>query len=157
MGKYSEVIKGLKPLATPRSKRVEKLRTEIQIRSAVELARTYAMLRKKKDEVEATLSEVNETLEAISSLLVPAFIDEGVTSLRILETGQSVSVQFEPYAAVIDKDAHRRWAIANGLENSLALPWMTTNALTKERLLNGEPEPAGVQAFVATKLVLRQK
>lgn len=37
-----------------------------------------------------------------------------------------------------------------GLANKMALAWGTTNALTKERLLAGEPEPPGVSVWAKT-------
>lgn len=43
-----------------------------------------------------------------------------------------------------------------GMTNKLMLPWATTNALTKERLLQGEPEPDGVTSWAKTTVRLGQ-
>jgi hypothetical protein len=70
-----------------------------------------------------------------------------------LDDGASVRVQYEPHATVVDREANRKWAIANGLENLLSLPWQTVNALTKESLLKGEPEPDGISVTSYPKIV----
>jgi hypothetical protein len=67
-----------------------------------------------------------------------------------------VGLQFEPYAVVKDKDAARLWAMANGFERTLQMPWQTLNAEVKERLLNGLAEPDGVVAHSKPKLVRRR-
>jgi hypothetical protein len=120
------------------------------------LARTYRLMRKMKEVFETQEKETNILIESVKDLCVTQFEMEG-TSLMRLDTGESVAVQYEPYAKVKDRDALRAWAMQSGLERSLMLPWQTLNALTKERLLKGEPEPAGVEAYASTKLVLRKK
>lgn len=122
---------------------------------ASDLARLYEELRGEVAGLEEKLSEANLRLEAHSQLLQDQYEIEGLTSLRLADGG-SVSLQYEPYAKVEDKEAFRQWCLHNGLEKSLALPWMSTNAITKERLLAGEPEPDGVSAQAKTKVVLRK-
>jgi hypothetical protein len=119
------------------------------------LAKEYEDLRAEVAGIEEQLSEANLRLEACSQMLQTQFEVEGLTSLR-LDSGQSVTVQYEPYAKVEDKEAFRQWCLRNGLETSLSLPWMTTNAITKERLLAYEPEPDGVVAQSKYKIVLRK-
>lgn len=121
---------------------------------AIGLSQDYERLRAEIDALEQQLSDSNLQLEAVSQLLVDHFEIEGVQSLR-LEDGKSVGVQYEPYAQVKDREAFRLWCISMGLEKSMMLPWQTTNALTKERLLAGESEPDGVTAHAKTKIVLR--
>lgn len=100
-----------------------------------------------------------------------------------LASGVTIAVQREPAAKVEDKEAFRRWCVAppdvcmicggdderhhegdgldhpfkpgGGLEKALQLWPATMNALTKERLLAGEPEPDGVRAFFITKIIRR--
>jgi hypothetical protein len=74
-----------------------------------------------------------------------------------LQSGASISVQPEPKCKVEDKEAFRKWCIANGLENSLQLWPSTMESLSKERLLNGLAVPDGIRAFVRNKIVWRKE
>lgn len=124
------------------------------IPSPAELAKLYANLRRQKDLHEEREKEINLRLEAVSQLLTESYEASNIHVVG-LKDGASVSLQVEPHAVVKDKEAFRLWCIAQGLERSLALPWQTTNSLTKEHLLAGEPEPDGVEAHSRAKLVLR--
>lgn len=134
---------------------VKELATPLGPPVGSDFAYRYTELRAQKEEIEEQLSAINLQIEAINQLIVDQFESEGVSSVR-LSTGASVSVQYEPSAQVVDKEAFRLWCLAQGLERSMVLPWMTTNAITKERLLAGDPEPEGVKAHAKTKLVLRK-
>lgn len=136
--------------------KVDALKASLVVeRSPASLAQAYASLRREKDELSEQLSELQVRVDAVAQLLAEAYENEGVASLK-LGDGSSVSVQLEPSAKVEDKEAFRLWCIANGLERSLQLWPSTTNALVKERLLEGAPEPDGVTAVMITKLVLRR-
>jgi hypothetical protein len=120
---------------------------------ASEYARIYAELRKVRDTIGAWDSWVGLLLEAYQELMTAQMEVEGTEAIR-LSTGQPISVYLEPYSQVVDKEAHRLWAIEEGLERQMSLPWSTTNSLTKQRLLAGEPEPPGVKLFSKTKVRL---
>jgi len=161
-GKYASIVDRLPKLADEDvvyQDKVNILKQQIVAdgpMSATSITAMYVAIRDEKERVEDELSEINLRLKAYEQLLVDQFEQEGAYSIK-LETGVSVSVQVEPYAQVKDREVFRIWCIQNGLERSLALPWQTTNSLTKERLLEGEPEPAGVQAVARNKIVLRRK
>lgn len=133
---------------------MEKFREEFP--KVSDVAREYAKVRAERTHLEGLLSVVNERLAVVTLSLLPKFEEEDLSSVK-LDTGQTISVQREPYASVTDKETYRTWCIENGHQNEMMLPWQTTNAMTKERLLQGEPEPDGVEAFVLEKLVLRKK
>jgi hypothetical protein len=211
-GKYSAVISSLpRMLSTeaPYQERVEQVKAAISADPdfelhAATLAHEYAGLRAEKDKAEEVVSEINLRLEAVSQLLSDYYEIEGVSSLKT-ESGQSVAVQLEPYARVVDKDVNRRWGMTaedtcvtcgdkvsdhvlhaedkvvenedgayiihvekllgqdghefvagGGLERLMSLPWQTVNSLSKERLLDGQPPPPGVDVFAKTKIVLRK-
>lgn len=118
-----------------------------------ELAAHFVDLRKEKDIIEAHLSDCNLQIEAVSQLLGEQFEDEGLSTLK-LKTGAAISIYMEPYAQVVDREAFRQWCIREGLETQLQLPWQTTNSLAKQRLLEGEPEPAGVAVFSKQRIRL---
>jgi hypothetical protein len=162
-GKYTHVIDGL-----PRELGLEpSYQTKVNVvKNAIRnepnfklhasaLARRYLSVRREKDLMKEQLSEVDLRLVAISQLLADQYEVEGTTSVK-LEDDSSVSVQLEPHASVVDRDALRTWAIEQGLERSLALPPMTVIALTKERLLQGYDAPDGVKAHVRAKIIYRR-
>jgi|TARA_R110000824_G_scaffold1386_3_gene7035 hypothetical protein len=121
--------------------------------SPSDIATRVVDLRKKKAEIEGNLSEVNLTLEAHHQLLINIYDEAGVENLK-LASGHAIRTQVEPNAVVKDKEVYRRWCLANGYDELMALPWQTTNSLTKDRLQDGEPEPDGVEIFARTKVVL---
>lgn len=148
---------------------------------ATVLGKQYIDIRDEIDALEARLSDANLRLEATSQLMTAQFEVEDVSSLNFTGKGV-VRTQYEPYAKVEDKEAFRLWCIhrcqtcghddvqhpvtKNGflvcerpatLEGSLALPWQSTNMITKERLLAGQPEPAGVVAHAKVKIVLTRE
>ena len=157
MGKYSAVTPNLSKWVTPRTEEIEKLTAEFRQFTLSELIKKYAWWRLQKKELETREKEVNRYIEAIVSLIIPMYEEQGISSMRIAETGQTIAVQDEPIAKVLDRDVFRKWCIANELERSLQLPYATANAIVKERLLNGDPEPDGVEAFTFSKVVLRKK
>lgn len=120
------------------------------------LARTYVAARAEKAAAEAVLSEINLRIAAVESLLSPQYEAEGTSTIK-LDTGESVAIQPEPYAMVADRDAFRQWCLDNGYADAMTLHHQTMNSITKERLLNGEPEPNGVKCYVRDKFVLRTK
>jgi hypothetical protein len=118
---------------------------------ASSLAQAYVISRRGKKILEEQIKGINLEIEALRQLIVDRFEVEGTSSVS-LDTGESIRVQLEPHARVVDKEANRQWAIAQGLEKQLALPWQTLNSLTKDLMLRGEPEPDGVAAFVQGKV-----
>jgi hypothetical protein len=108
-----------------------------------------------KEGIEELASMCNLRMTAIEQMLAEQYEVEGTTSVK-LETGESVSVQIEPYAQVQDREVFRKWCIEQGFESLMTIPWMTASKLTKDRLLDGEPEPPGVKAYARNKFVLRR-
>lgn len=159
-GKYAKVIDTLPRLLgtdAPYQEKVEAVKEAMRAEADYKqqgayLAIKFAITRAEKDVVEENLKEVNLRLEAITQLMAEQYEVEGVTSLR-LHTGASVRIQMEPYAVVNEREDFRLWCCSNGYERSLMLPWQTTNAITKERLLEGEPEPHGVKCYSKVKAV----
>lgn len=116
-------------------------------------AQAYADLRLAKDELKKALSELEVRLIAMTELMVEKF--EANEHRRIyLDGGRLVSTYREPYAKIIDKEAHRLWAIKQGLEHSMTLPWGTTNSLMKKMLIAGDPTPDGVEIWAQPKVRL---
>ncbi len=114
-------------------------------------ARGYGETRLVKNILKQHLKDIELTLEAYTQLAIDQFEVEGTTSLK-LDDGSTVRVQTTPYAGVVDKEVYRLWCIQNGLERELMLWPSKTAALTKERLLEGLPEPDGVKAYLKSSI-----
>ncbi len=160
-GKYAHLVDRLPKLVPADAKyqdKIEAIKKEVLLEHghtwlpASTLAKDYTDIRIEIDVIEDMLSKVNLRLEAITQMMINQFEVEDVSSLRI--TGATIRTQIEPYATVKDKVAFRKWCVENGLEDSLTLPWPSTNSITKQRLLEGLPEPDGIEAFQKTKVVL---
>lgn len=179
MGKYSHLVGTVPklPQDAPYQQRIEARRLELtnpenpnalDATNPAALARAYANARRRVDEINAQLSDANLTAATIEQLVIACYEAKG-TSFVKLDDGSSVGTQVEPYAAVVDRDKNRAWAVASGLGNLLALPWQTVNAQVKALLEAGELEletneetgaltaPAlGVSVYLRDKVVLRQ-
>lgn len=166
-GKYAAVLADrnlprLPPADASYQAKVDQLKTFIVDRQAVQLADNYIKWRREKARIEEMLSAANLQLAAYEQLLedsqergAAGWGDYGVkeNALR-LPSGATVRVQREPYGKVVDKEAFRQWCIANGYANQLQLWPSTMNGIVKERLLAGEREPDGTEAYSYTKIVL---
>lgn len=150
MGKYADITPNLPKLEETFSDRVAAKRDALRYQTTVALLREYLDARKRKDNLEAELSLVEEVIQAAGSLIVVRYEEEGITSMRTRT--HAISHQVEPVAKVSDAHALRAWAVDNGFEARMALPWQTVNALTKERLLAGEAPPPGVEVYALDKL-----
>lgn len=123
--------------------------------NAVALSAAYIALRYEKQVQEAAEKALNLKIEACTQLLVASQDrgDEGWGKYGVkdnalrLENGDTIRVHAEPYGQVKDKEAFRLWCIANGYERQLQLWPSTMNALAKERRVNGDPDPDGVEVF----------
>ena len=158
MGKYSAVIGDLPRMPVEDENyqfRVDQRKTELVKDGPIQvgdLAEEYEKIRLRIDEMKEQLSEQNLHLEAIKQLIEIAYEEHGITSLK-LKNGTKVSIQYEPYAQVFDREAFREWCIAEGLTKSMYLHPSTAQSLVKNRLLDGDPEPPGVKTFVRSKFV----
>lgn len=159
-GKYAHVINALPRLlgAEPAyQQKVEAVKEAMKkepgfLHRASDLVHKYVMLRIEKEQIEAASYDVNLRTEAVKQLMAEQFEVESVSTMKTSE-GISVSTHLEPYARVENAALLQEWALADpDLRRKLALPWMTVNGITKERLLAGEPEPPGVSIYAITRV-----
>jgi len=118
-------------------------------RTPAGLTALYWKARRADEAAAEVKSETGKALEAVEQLLWNSFEDAHLRECK-LDDGDGVRLQQKPYAVVRDHGALREWAMANGFENKLALPWGTINSEVSERLLNGLELPAGVEVYVKT-------
>ena len=160
-GKYDSLLAGLPRILNTEPAfqvKVNAVKTAIldacKSAAASEYAAEYADIRADLDDLHAEESELNVRLEAIEQLLVTQCEAEDIDAVRIASTGAPVRTKPTIYPQVVDKEKFRLWCVANGLEHSLQLWPSSMQALTKERLLAGEPEPDGVEVSVVTRVSL---
>lgn len=156
MGKWDHVVKNLPPELPVDAKfqeKVDVVKRPLIGNPASGLAQKYALLRDEKKELETSVKELNVKIAATEQALWNAFEDEGVSSLKLAEGGGSVRIGREPVASVKDKDALRNWAMTNGHERDLTLPWQKLQAVSKSLIEAGEATPEGVDLAVRTKTV----
>jgi len=158
-GKYAEVLGELpktfgndpKYQDTVNATKAKLIEQIGESRTKERMTAKYAALRAKKDALEDAVKDVNLYIEAYSQLLAETFEAEGTLSLTIEEG--TLRVQHEPYPTVKDPDAVRAWALKNGLERKMSLPWKTLEGLVKQRLLDGMEDIPGVKVFNKIKFV----
>ena len=159
MGKYSHIAATLtpRPDASPYQERVndeKRTITDLSL-SEADLAKQLITVRAERDKIKDHLASITVRQTAYEQLISDAFEAAGVTSVK-LDTGDTVSTQIKPYARIADKSAFRAWCVANGYEDALALPWQTTNQLVADRLVEGLPEPDGIDTYKQTTVILRR-
>lgn len=164
MGKYDALIPRL-PKGQPEDlnyqAKVQRFKDTVTDRSTLALATQYIKARTVIEDIKAELYMMNVELAALEQLLEESQQNGaelwglyGVkeNALR-LPDGSTIRVQLEPYGQVQDKERFRLWCIYNGYERQMHIWPSTMNAIVKERLVQGEPEPDGCTAFVKTKVV----
>ena len=165
--KYDAILPGIATMPVVDQSyqdKVDAAKVKLQDLSAADLAAEYARMDAAKEDILVKLYAANLRIEAITQLLVASqdangegWGDYGVADNAIrLPSGATIRVQPEITGQVKDKEAYRLWCIKNGYETRLQLWPTTTNAIVKERLMAGEPEPDGVQAFRRNKLVFTE-
>jgi hypothetical protein len=168
VGKYDKVNVGLTklvPVEDPdkpgfRAK-VDEQKAELRAGKPTpdQLALAYRVLRLERDELDAELKKNNVELTAVCEVMEDAFESRGIDSIKLKGDGSdsyTIGMQQEPYAKVEDREKFHGFIVVEGLQGQMTFPWATTNAMTKERLLNGEPEPPGVKAYLKTTWVMRK-
>jgi len=156
MGKYDALAKTL-PRAPrePHSDQVAQAMEAITDRSPVALAQAYLAARTAKAVAEAVLKASNIQVKAAELLLIDAYDDADVSSMKLAD-GYTVSTNPDPYVVTLDRDAVRAWAQANGHERDLNINAQTLAAITKTRALASDGIPDGVELRVWTAVRLRK-
>jgi hypothetical protein len=159
----------------------EKIRAE-QVHTPESLAKAYAQLREGTgnpidadftntliellgdDGITELKSECDKRMAAYEQMLTeshdhdePGWGMYGASDHTVkLSDGSAVDVLREPTGKVKDKEAFRQWCIANGLETSLQLWPSTANSIVKERCVNGQPAPDGIEIYALVKVKYRR-
>lgn len=172
-GKYEAILAMRNPDGSPRipklppnpddlakQEKVDLVKANITDRNPRLLANAYITYREKKDKLLAELAANEVYLDAYEQMLeeskdahAEGWGQYGVkeNTLR-LASGATIRVHSEPYGLVKDRDAFRRWCIANDYERQLTLHASRVNSIVKEHLVAGKPEPDGCTTFAKTTI-----
>lgn len=175
-GKWGHLVGILPKLETETPERMEKidaLRKDIteeyktehggQLPPTAHLVDQYLAIRDAKDIKKQELSDLELELDTLKRMIEQRYEEEGISNLHTSD-GASVGMHYEPHAQVEDNDKLREWAIKNGMERLLTLPWSTVNAEVKAALDSGTATydgeklvggPDGVNAYMITKFQKR--
>lgn len=123
--------------------------------SSAHVAKKFVELRAIKDQIKKQLKDANARATAVQQLLVDIYERDGNLSVT-LEDGSAVDWTVEPIARVVVRDEFRRWCLENGYENQMTLPHQTMNAIVKDLLEVGQPNPPGTAVFVRDKISVRR-
>ena len=157
VGKYVDVVKKLPHLPVEQSDyqlKVEAAKAVYRELNAAGIAAAYRKLRDEDDALGVLVKALNVQIAALEQLAAEVFEAEGIDMVKLAD-GSSLSIQLEPYAGVEDREAFRLWCVEQGMASSMHLWPATTQSLVKQILLEGQPMPPGVKAFIKAKPVLR--
>lgn len=119
-----------------------------------ELKDLYVAARREKAALEIDLSLLETQIAAYSYLFVQRMEEDDVTALPFTD-GVSLGSSVEPYPNVKDREALYKWIKESGQEDLLTLNYQTLASITKQRLIDGESLPPGVEVFMKDKLSAR--
>lgn len=112
--------------------------------------RYWLLLRRVEDSISQQLKNVRLLLYTMEQLGVEQFEVEGADSVKLDDLGR-VKTMAEVVIKIRDKDKFRDWCVEQNLFRELNMHHSAATALTKMRLLNGDVEPEGVEAFFNIK------
>lgn len=122
-------------------------------RHGIELAAAYVQARDLKDRINAWLSNTNLLIESYAQLMVEQMEVEGSHGMDV--GGRAVSWHEEPWTKTVDKDATRKFFLADpDLVRSLNPMWQTLDGLNRKRLLLGEDVVPGTEVWAKAKVRL---
>jgi hypothetical protein len=128
--------------------RVREFKTAVgRGKTTTALVTYYAEVRRAMDKIKEEKTSIQVKIDGLTEMIVDSFEEEGVTSLK-LEGGDTVRVDVKPIPGMKDREKFRLWCLEQGFEKEMHLHYMTAQSLVCQMLLEGKPEPPGVEAFM---------
>lgn len=118
--------------------------------------REIASLEEEKDRLEATVSDINVRLEALSRLMLAKLEALDTSSLKNAVLGRTFYRQDEPYPQVVDKDAVNEWYEQQNMGHVRQVPWPSLKAEIKRQLEEGEAFVPGVKVYLKSSVRSRK-
>ncbi len=111
----------------------------------------FKELRLERDALKERTTDNGIELKARELWLLEFMEDEQITQLKDDE-GFSFSDNPEPYASIRDHSEFEPWAEKEGVKELYTLNHQTLNKVVKDRILNNQPIPPGVDVFMKNKI-----
>lgn len=164
MGKYSH-LKGSMTKVTQEpdyQHRVNSKKDEIkaellkneQAISVKNIGMVYAVARIEKKRLEALEKAQNLIIAACEQELVDMMEALDFTNVKI-EGGMSLTIKDDIHCTVKDRQAFLHWISENDMEDLLSVNYQTMSAMAKNRLLEGQPLPTGIDTYFKQGITLR--
>jgi hypothetical protein len=119
-----------------------------------ELKDIYVKARRAKDALDLQVSLLETQIAAYTYLFVQRMEEDDVTALPFTD-GVQLGSSVEPYPNVKDRGALYKWVKDTEQTELLTLNYQTLASIVKQRLLEGETLPPGVEVFMKDKLTAR--
>lgn len=114
----------------------------------------YVAARRAKAQLDIQVSVLETQIAAYTYLFVQRMEEDDVTALPFTD-GVQLGSSVEPYPNVKDRTALNAWIKETGQEEILTLNYQTLASIVKQRLVDGESLPPGVEVFMKDKLTTR--
>ena len=115
----------------------------------------FDKLYQEKKALEARISEINVTLDALSQLMIKDLEGDGLDAIRLAD-GTLLSIKDEPYTSIEDRDKFLAWIHESGQDSLLTVHYQTMNAIAKDRLQQGKTLPPGLKVFLKQSITRRK-
>jgi hypothetical protein len=157
MGKYTHLRGELETFPQDQSwqSRIDQQKFKYNNANLGALGERYNQERERKEKLEKELGEVNTELEALSQLMLSKMEDEGMMNVKLAD-GSTIYINDRPYCQVHSQDLFLKWIKETGREDLLSVHYQRMNSLVSELLIEGQPAPPGVKAFLKSSLGRRK-
>lgn len=121
-------------------------------KSLGQLASELFTLRRRKDELNSLLKEVNKEISALEYKIINSMDDTGIDKLSVSEG--TISKRVELYPKIEDKEAFINWAVENGYVGMIQ--GQVNRAVFREFFNETNEYPDGVDAYEKPVLSVRR-
>ena len=118
------------------------------------LAIEHVRIRAEKARLEAELKSIQIEVEATQQELVDMMEAHDFTSVKV-GVGVSIFIKDDIYCTVKDKPAFMKWISENDMEDLLSVNYQTMAAVTKGRIVEGQPVPDGIDTYFKQSIMVR--
>jgi hypothetical protein len=157
MGKYTHLRGELDPAPQDQTwqQRINVKKSKFNGVGLGALGEAYNKKREQKERLEEDLGDVNTELEALSQLMLSKMEDDGLQNVRLAD-GSTIYINDRPYCQVQSQEDFLRWIRETQREELLSVHYQKMNSLVSELLIEGQPPPPGIKAFLKTSLGRRR-
>jgi hypothetical protein len=157
MGKYTHLRGELQPAPQDQTwqSKIDAKKSKYNDANLGVLGEIYNKKRERKEDLEKELGEINTEIEALTQLTLSKMEDEGLQNVRLTD-GSTLYIIDKPYCQVHSQELFLKWIRDTNREDLLSVHYQRMNSLTSELLMEGQPAPPGIKAFLKTSLGRRK-